>query len=191
VKIEDFALCLQPSALRPLSLPAIILDKACPIRYSQFNMIDELDKKIINLIQADLPLHKRPFALMAEQLGITEQEFLDRVTSLREKGILRRFGATIRHQEAGFRANAMIAWVVPEDRIVSVGESLAGFREVTHCYQRAPAGDWPYNLYSMIHGSSREACHEIAEKMAKAVKIDNYDLLFSEKEFKKTSMAYY
>ena len=154
-------------------------------------MIDELDKKIIKLIQADLPLHERPFAQMAEQVGITEQKFLDRLASFRDRGILRRFGATLRHQEAGFSANAMVAWVVPEDRVVSVGEKLAGFREVTHCYQRVPAEDWPYNLYTMIHGNSRDACREIVERMAQSVGIDRYRLLFSEKEFKKTSMAYY
>ena len=72
-----------------------------------------------------------------------------------------------------------------------MGETLAGFKEVSHCYQRAPAGDWPYNLYSMVHGSSREACRETVEKMAEVIQVNDYSILFSEKEFKKTSMAYF
>jgi DNA-binding Lrp family transcriptional regulator len=154
-------------------------------------MIDELDKRIIGLIQGDLPLHGRPFAVMADRLGISEQEFIERVRAFKKKGILRRFGATLRHQEAGFSANAMVAWVVPEDRVARVGGILAGFRQVTHCYQRKSAPDWRYNVYSMIHGSSREECREIAAEMAGAVGVTDYSLLFSELEFKKTSMEYF
>ena len=79
-----------------------------------------------------------------------------RVKALKEKGVIRRFGATLYHQEAGFGANAMVAWVVPEERIEEVGRIMSEFREVTHCYQRAPQGDWKYNLYTMVHGDSGE-----------------------------------
>jgi DNA-binding Lrp family transcriptional regulator len=154
-------------------------------------MIDDVDKKIIRLIQGDIPLRSSPFAEMAEKLGIAEEEFLSRVQELKRHGILRRFGATLRHQEAGFSANAMVAWRVPRERTQEVGEILAGFREVTHCYERAPQEDWPYNVYSMIHGSSREQCQEIAIRMSKAAGIEDYAVLFSEKEFKKTSMSYF
>ena len=154
-------------------------------------MIEEIDKKVISLIQKDLPVHPRPFALMAEKIGISEEEFIGRVQRLKERGIIRRFGATLRHQQAGFKANAMIAWKTPEDSVTEMGKTLARFREVTHCYHRSPKGDWPYNLYSMVHGGSRDECREIAQRLSSATGLTDYAVLFSEKEFKKTSMAYY
>jgi DNA-binding Lrp family transcriptional regulator len=154
-------------------------------------MIEELDKKIIGLIQGDLPLNPKPFAAMAKEIGITEREFVERVADLKKRGIIRRFGATLRHQEAGFSSNAMIAWYVPDDRIDEVGKTLAEFREVTHCYQRKTQKDWKYNLYTMIHGSNHDECYQIAERMSRAVAIDDRILLFSEKEFRKTSMEYF
>lgn len=154
-------------------------------------MIDELDKKVIRLIQGDLPLDLEPFAILAEEIGISENQFIGRINELKERGVIRRFGATLRHQEAGFASNAMIAWLVPDRRIEEVGKIFAGFREVTHCYQRKQQGDWKYNLYSMVHGNNREQCYQIAERMSQSAGIDDYILLFSEKEFRKTSMEYF
>ena len=101
-------------------------------------MIDDLDKKIIALIQGDIPIDHRPFAVMAEKIGVTEDQFISRVKSMLAAGVIRRFGATLHHLEAGFSANAMVAWVVPDDEIKEAGKIMAGFREVTHCYQRRP-----------------------------------------------------
>ncbi|MGD8228198.1 MAG: Lrp/AsnC family transcriptional regulator [Desulfobacteraceae bacterium] len=154
-------------------------------------MVDALDKKIIGLIQGDLPLDPRPFAVMAEKIGISEAEFVDRVRFLKERGVIRRFGATLRHQEAGFSSNAMIAWVVPEHEVDKAGETMAKFREVTHCYQRRPQKDWKYNLYTMIHGDNENECFKIAQRISDETGIEEYILLFSEKEFKKTSMQYF
>jgi DNA-binding Lrp family transcriptional regulator len=154
-------------------------------------MIDDLDKKIIRLIQGDLPIDERPFAAFAKDLGIREETLIERVRALKKRGIIRRFGATLRHQEAGFSSNAMVAWCVPEERVEEVGKALAHHREVTHCYQRRPQKDWRYNLYTMIHGASRKECHVIAGRMAREAHLSDYILLFSEKEFKKTSMAYF
>ncbi len=154
-------------------------------------MIDELDKKIISLIQGDLPLNPRPFGVLAESIGISEGEFVERVRSLKDRGVIRRFGATLRHQEAGYSANAMGAWLVPDDKIEEVGHTMAGFREVTHCYQRRPQKDWKYNLYTMIHGDTKEECHQVAKCISQKTGIDDYVLLFSQKEFKKTSMEYF
>ena len=154
-------------------------------------MIDEIDKKVIGLIQGDLPLDKRPFATMAKKIDLTEEEFLSRVKDLKKQGIVRRFGATLRHQEAGFSSNAMVAWVVPDDRVDEAGSLLSKFPEVTHCYERRPQKDWQYNLYTMIHGNNRDLCIQIAERMSRSIGIDQYVLLFSEKEFKKTSMEYF
>ena len=154
-------------------------------------MIDKIDKKVIRLIQGDLPVDPRPFAILADRIGLTEAQFIARIKDLKKRGIIRRFGATLRHQEAGFSSNAMVAWVVPDQRIDEVGKILANFREVTHCYQRRPQGDWPYNLYTMIHGSNRDQCFQIAARMSRSADIDEYKLLFSEKEFRKTSMEYF
>ena len=154
-------------------------------------MIDEIDKKIISIIQKDLPLDPRPFNLMAGKIGITEDQFVERVKSLIKMGVIRRFGATLYHQEAGFSSNAMVAWIVPEDRIEGIGMAMSEFREVTHCYQRRPQKDWKFNLYTMIHGDSRDECHEIARRLSLSTGINDYVLLFSEREFKKTSMEYF
>ena len=154
-------------------------------------MVDRLDKKIIRLIQGDLPLDVAPFSVMAEKIGISEKAFLTRVQAMKDQGIIRRFGATLRHQEAGFRSNAMVTWLVPEDRIEEVGQIMAGFREVSHCYQRRPQKDWKYNLFTMVHGNSKKECFRIARMISTKTGISNYRLLFSEKEFKKTSMVYY
>jgi DNA-binding Lrp family transcriptional regulator len=155
------------------------------------DMIDDLDKKIIGLIQGDLPVDLRPFAVLAEKLGIAEDDVLAKVKSLKQRGIIRRFGATLRHQEAGFSSNAMVAWIVPDDRVDEIGRMMADFREVTHCYQRKPQKGWAYNLYTMIHGDGTEQCRQIAHQMSQETGMDRYILLFSEKEFKKTSMEYF
>lgn len=153
--------------------------------------IDEIDKKVISAIQGDLPLDPRPFALAAKKVSISEEEFIMRVRRLKREGIIRRFGATLRHQEAGYGSNAMVAWCVPEDRIEEVGRTFAVFRRVTHCYHRKPTKTWPYNIYTMIHGASEEECRRLAKEMAKRVGIQDYQVLFSQREFKKTSMQYF
>jgi len=154
-------------------------------------MIDELDKQIIILLQGDLPLERRPFRVLAEKINITEQEFLKRTQNLEDRHILRRFGATLRHREAGFSSNAMIAWLVPDSRIDEVGVVFSGFREVTHCYQRKPEGDWNFNLFTMVHGSNHKECGQVATRMSLAAGVVEYAMLYSEKEFKKTSMEYF
>ncbi len=154
-------------------------------------MIDETDKKVISLIQGDLPPGGRPFAPLAREAGMSEEDFLARIRSLKERGVIRRFGATLRHQEAGFNSNAMIAWHVPEDKIDQAGERLARYREVTHCYHRRPQGEWKYNLYTMVHGDSPEECRRVAERMSRETGVEEYEILFSEREFKKTSMEYF
>jgi siroheme decarboxylase len=153
--------------------------------------LTELEKKIIASLQGNIPIIPRPYLEIAEKLGIEEEIFLTTLKSLCDRGIIRRFGATLRHQKSGFSANAMGAWQVDESRIDEVGKKMASFREVTHCYRRNPADDWPYNLYTMIHGTNEEACRKIARKMAEKAQVETYTLLFSRKELKKTSMKYF
>ncbi len=154
-------------------------------------MLTELEKKIIAALQGDIPVVKHPFAELAKPLGLSEEKFIEIVRELDKRGIMRRFGATIKHQKSGFRANAMVAWKVDETKAVETGKIMASFDEVTHCYRRNPAETWPYNLYTMIHASNEEKCHAIAEKISIATGVDEYSLLFSRKELKKTSMEYF
>ena len=154
-------------------------------------MLTKLEKMILASIQGDIPITERPYLEIAEKLGVSENTFLEKLKDLCDRGVIRRFGATIRHQKSGFTANAMVAWTVDEDRINDVGEKMASFREVSHCYRRNPNSDWPYNLYTMIHAKDEESCMETARKMSEATSVNTYTLLFSREELKKTSMEYF
>ena len=154
-------------------------------------MLTKLEKMILASIQGDIPITERPYLEMAEQLGISEDTFLEKLKELCDRGVIRRFGATIRHQKSGFKANAMVAWKVDEKRIIEVGKKMASFKQVSHCYRRNPNSDWPYNLYTMIHARDEESCIETARKMSEATSVDTYTLLFSREELKKTSMRYF
>ena len=158
----------------------------------RYTMLDDLDKRIIHYLQGDLPLAPNPFAMLAKEIGITEKRLLERIRWLKEQGILRRFGATLYHQLAGFKANAMVAWYVPEEKIEEIGSLMAGFREVSHCYERKMHGNkWKYNLFTMIHGKSRKECQDIAKSISRKTKIRDYIILLSLKEFKKSSPVYF
>jgi DNA-binding Lrp family transcriptional regulator len=154
-------------------------------------ILSDLDKKVILALQRDLEICPQPFLEVAEHLGIAEEELLAAIRSLMERGYIRRFGATLRHQQSGYEANALVAWAVPEADLQRIGRHLAGKRAVTHCYARRPAPTWPYNLYTMIHGRTREECVKIAAKMAMETGIYDYEMLFSEIELKKTTMRYF
>lgn len=154
-------------------------------------MLTDLEKKIIALLQTDIPVVKRPYLEMAEKIGITEEKFLSVLKDLDDRGMIRRFGATLKHQNSGFKANAMVAWKVAEDRVEKTGNIMTSFREITHCYRRNPAPGWKYNLYTMVHASNEDECYAIVRKISEAVGEEEYELLFSRKELKKTSMKYF
>jgi len=154
-------------------------------------MLTELEKKIIASIQEDVAVTDRPYLNIAKKLGIAEETLLENLQSLCDRGFIRRFGATLRHQKTGFTANAMAAWQVDEDRMEEVGNKMASFKQVSHCYRRNPTDIWPYNLYTMIHANDEEACRQTARKMSQAASVDRYTLLFSRRELKKTSMVYF
>ncbi len=154
-------------------------------------MLSKTEQKVIAAIQGDMPVTARPYQELAERIGMSESAFLEVLGALRDRDIIRRFGATLRHQKSGYAANAMGAWQVPEDRIEAVGERMAACRQISHCYRRNPNGDWPYNLYTMIHAESPEACWEIAREMSRHTGVEDYTLLFSLRELKKTSMTYF
>jgi len=150
------------------------------------------DMKIMAKLQGSIPMTKNPFATIAGELGLAENEVIEKVQSYGEKKYYRRFGATLRHQKAGFKANGMGVWAVPEegDR-QRIGETLAAYPEVSHAYERPSFEGWPYHLFTMIHGQTEEQVHEAARKMSEETGVTDYTVLFSTREFKKTSMVYF
>jgi len=149
--------------------------------------MDEKDYELLKLAQDGVALTARPYRKMAEALNITEQEVIDRLLAMQADGIVRRFAATIGHRALGIVANAMIAWKADEQSLERAGELFAAAEEVTHCYERAVTPDWPYNLYTMVHSKNREECLRIAERLSRQSGIREYRVLFSVREYKKTS----
>lgn len=154
-------------------------------------MLNDLDRKIIRLLQEDIQLQKEPFKAIAKELDINEDVLLERIHSLKEQKILRRIGATLHHRKAGFSHNAMVVWSVPEEGCEEIGKLMASIPQISHCYKRLTFRDWPYNLYTMIHGQSREECELVVCNIAKITGVNEYEILYSTKELKKTSMKYF
>jgi DNA-binding Lrp family transcriptional regulator len=129
-------------------------------------MQTDQDIAIVRALQGDIPLVARPFIQIANQLGIGEADLLHKISEMQNQGVIRRFGAILRHRQAGITANAMVVWRVPAEDIERVGTIMAQSPAVTHCYERPTGPDWPYNLYTMIHGRSTVECEEVVQKLA-------------------------
>ena len=153
--------------------------------------ITEDDKHFIRELQKDLKVIPEPFKEMAENLGITTAELFAKAKEYEKNGVMRRFAAILRHRDAGFSANGMVVWQVPEDRIDEIGYKLAAFPQVSHCYRRPVYSDWQFNLFSMIHARTLEAAERIAVEMSETVGIKDYRILFSSREFKKERVKYF
>lgn len=153
--------------------------------------LDELDKRLIARLCGDLPTEARPFQALAETLGSTEDEVIRRTRRLERDGALRRLGAILDHRAAGLRANAMLAWIVPEERADEVGEYAASFDEVSHCYRRERAPGWPYTLVAMVHAGSEKRCREVGAAIAERFGLREWVILASKREFKKSSVQYF
>lgn len=152
-------------------------------------MLHGNEKKIVNLIQDDIPLTKRPFQSLGEQAELSEEKVLAILGSLRERKIIRKFGAILKHQKAGFTRNSMVVWAAPQEKIDAAGRALSSFREVTHCYERTPPFAEKYTLFSMVHCREGEE-KAILKKLSTAAGIKDYKILTSEEEYKKSSMEY-
>ena len=118
---------------------------------------------------------------LPESLGMTEEQIFEKLRHYEEIGVMRRYAAILRHREAGFTANGMIVWKVPEGRITEVGNKLGAFPQVSHCYERPVYPDWPYNVFSMIHCKSFDEAGEVAGQIQKQIDVDEYKILFSAK----------
>jgi DNA-binding Lrp family transcriptional regulator len=155
-------------------------------------VLSDKDKKLIRLLQESLPLIENPYAALADQVGMSEAEVLEKVRGWVDAGIIRRFGATVRHQRMGYSANCMVVWPVTDpDEADRLGELFSGFPEVTHCYRRPAFEGWPFTLYTMVHSTSQKGIDQTLERMKQASGLSEYRGLFSEKEWKKSSMKYF
>lgn len=154
-------------------------------------MLDALDKRIIAAVQGDFPLVSQPYRALANQIGISEEELLTRLEKFRHMGHMRRMGAVLRHREVGYAANALCAWQIPKEKVEEVAALMVAHPAISHCYERVTHPDWPYNFYVMLHRKTRQECQEIVDQLAQTADLKDYLLLYSVREWKKTSMRYF
>ncbi|MCW2956451.1 MAG: AsnC-type helix-turn-helix domain protein [Thermoleophilia bacterium] len=155
--------------------------------------LTDRDKDAIRALQVDLPAIARPFLQLAEQYGFDEQELIDRGHAFLRTGQMRRFAAVLAHRKAGFVYNGMGVWKVPAERLDEIGAIMAGFRGVSHCYERPTYPGWPYNIFSMTHGREKADCENVLSAIAEEIGVtkDDYIVLYSTKEYKKTRVSYF
>lgn len=161
-------------------------------------MTDE-EKRVARQVQGDIPLDKRPFGAIARRIGMEEDDVIVVLKGLQEKGIIRRFGAVLRHKRAGFSDNAMVVWAVPEERCEEIGALLASYDSISHCYERTPPLEGVYNIFTMVHltGEHTEGIDGVDRmgvfvgKVSEDIGIGEYRILRSIEEFKKSSMEYF
>jgi DNA-binding Lrp family transcriptional regulator len=151
---------------------------------------DIREQNLLRHFQGDLPVEKRPFRAVASRVGTSEESVLDTLRNLMDQGLIRKFGALLRHQKAGVTRNAMVVWAVPPDRTEEAGSVFASFREITHCYERRPPFQGRYNLFTMIH-AGKGSLEEIIGAISSKAGIGDYQVLESMDEFKKSSMEYF
>ncbi|MGI8714653.1 MAG: siroheme decarboxylase subunit alpha [Solirubrobacteraceae bacterium] len=152
---------------------------------------DEFDRAVIRALQGDLPVVSEPYAPAARELGISQPELLAHLERMQERRLLRRVAAILFHRRAGFSANGMGVWKVPDEQILEVGKRMASFRGISHCYQRPTYADWPYSVFTMAHGRSKEECDAILDAIAADTGIEERSTLYSSTEFKKIRLLYF
>jgi siroheme decarboxylase len=161
-----------------------------PMELDPIALSDE-DIATIRATQGPMAVRPDAYAPAAERLGTSEEEVLRRLRSLHERGGLRRVAAILFHRRAGFSANGMGVWAVPEEEILATGRRMAAFRGISHCYQRPTYPDWPYSVFTMAHGRSKEECDAILDSIAEETGIAERATLYSSTEFKKVRMLYF
>jgi len=149
---------------------------------------NDLDIKLIKQIQDGIPVTKTPYEDIANELDMSEEEVIDRLKTLLENGKIRRLAASIAHRKIGINSNAMTAWKVHGEKVDECGKIMAGFEEVTHCYERPTFPNWEYNVFTMIHGYTDEECENVIERIKQKTGLNDYVIMYSEKEFKKVGV---
>jgi siroheme decarboxylase len=146
--------------------------------------------KVARLLQGDIQLKSHPFRQIADSCGLTEKEIINIIKKLNEKGYIRKFGAVLRHHKIGYAKNALVVWSVSQDKIEKIGITFASFPFISHCYERNPAFNSKYNLFTMLH-SKGEDITSLTNKMAASIDIHDFLILESLKEYKKTTPEYF
>lgn len=146
------------------------------------------DNRIIRYLHRSLAIESRPFLTLAQELGTTEDELLEVIRSLIADGVIRRYGAVVRQQQVGYSSNVLVAWKIPEARIDGFEAVIQDITEVSHGYERVSYPEWRYNVYTMIHGHSKDECLGVVERISSAIKIEEHILLFTKREFKKRKL---
>jgi DNA-binding Lrp family transcriptional regulator len=146
------------------------------------------DSRIIRCLHRGLAIKSRPFLTLAQELGTTEDELLEVIRSLITDGVIRRYGAVVRHERVGYSSNVLVAWEIPEERIDEFEAVIRDLTEVSHGYERVSYPEWRYNVYTMIHGHSKDECLGVVERISSAIKIEKYILLFTKRELKKRKL---
>ena len=169
-------------------------DDAKPAREKEpvpFSPLDEEQKHLVRILQESVPDTAGPFDEVAADVGWPVERVIEQINAWRDAGVIRRFGAVVRHQRLGFGANGMSVYTVSGDRIDEVGYRLAERPEISHCYHRPALEGFPYTLFGMIHGHDEQAVRNLAADLAAQNDIDDFDVLFSTTEYKKVSMKYF
>jgi siroheme decarboxylase len=152
---------------------------------------DECDVAVIRALQGDMPVCAEPYAAAADAVGMSQQRFLAHLEGMRGRGLLRRVAAILYHRRAGFSANGMGVWKVPDEQIAEIGPRMAAVRGISHCYQRPTYADWPYSVFTMAHGRSKEECDAVLDAVAQRTGIGERATLYSSTEFKKIRLLYF
>ena len=152
---------------------------------------DDTDVAVIRALQGDMPIVPEPYAPAASSLGMAQEAMLNHLDGMRERRLLRRVAAILYHRRAGFSANGMGVWRVPDERVAELGPRMAAFRGISHCYQRPTYEDWPYSIFTMAHGRSKEECDAILDAIAADTGVEDRATLYSSTEFKKVRLQYF
>ena len=152
---------------------------------------DEFDMAVIRATQGDMPVVPEPYAPAAEKLAVAQTQLLAHLEGMQERRLLRRVAAILFHRRAGFSANGMGVWKVPDERIMELGPRMAAFRGISHCYQRPTYKDWPYSIFTMAHGRSKEECDAILDSISDQTGVTERATLYSSTEFKKIRLLYF
>lgn len=152
--------------------------------------ISEIERRVLAAVQGGFPRSQTPYQDMAEQAGISMDQFLSILKNWKREGKLRRIGSIVDHFKVGLSSGAMIVWRVEPEHVEEVGTILAGFREVSHAYERHTCDNWPYNLYTMVHGANAQEVERIVERMSQACGVVDFRVLTTTKELKKVPPTY-
>jgi len=152
---------------------------------------DDLDIAVIRALQGEMPVVQEPYARAAAEVGLEQPRFLEHLEGMQRRGLLRRVAAILYHRRAGFSANGMGVWKVPDEQIPEVGCRMAAVRGISHCYQRPTYEDWPYSVFTMAHGRSKKECDAVLDAIAQQTGIHERATLYSSTEFKKVRLRYF